>query len=99
MYIRRIILRRRGARCSGGYISTKNRKDSSKTNEISIRDRTSGWIVALVFLAAVFPSRTLILRNVAAVLANPVVACYPYYLLVGIIAIVVHWPELYVAIP
>jgi hypothetical protein len=51
-----------------------------------------------MFLAVVFLSRTLILGNVAVVLAKPAVARYLYYLLIRMIAIVVYWPALYIAI-
>jgi hypothetical protein len=42
IYTRRIISMLRGARPSREHISTKNRKDRSKTNETRARDRTSG---------------------------------------------------------
>jgi hypothetical protein len=40
MYIKKIILIQRGARLSKEHISTKNRKDRSKTNKTKARDRT-----------------------------------------------------------
>ena len=42
IYIRRMILRLRGVRPNSRYILRKNENDKSKTNEMSIRDRTSG---------------------------------------------------------
>jgi hypothetical protein len=90
MYVKRIILMQRGARPSKEHILTKNRKDKSKTNKIRARDKTGGWIVALMFLAVAFLSWTLILQNAAVVLAKLAVAGYLYYLLIGMIAMVVY---------
>src|SRR4030081_3071348 len=98
MYVKRMILMQRGARPSGEHISRKNGKERSETNETRARDRTGGWIAASMFPAVAFPSRTLILRNAAAVLAKPAVAGYPYYPLVGMMAMVVYRPAPYVAI-
>jgi hypothetical protein len=41
IYVKRIILIQRGARPSKEYISTKNKKDKSKTNKTKARNRTS----------------------------------------------------------
>jgi hypothetical protein len=56
IYVKRMILIQRGARPSRKHISTKNRKDRSKTNETRARDRTGGWITALMFSAVAFLS-------------------------------------------
>jgi hypothetical protein len=56
MYVKRMILIQRRARPSKKYISTKNRKDKSETNETRARDRTGGWIAASMFPVVAFPS-------------------------------------------
>jgi hypothetical protein len=51
-----MILIQRRARPNKEHILTKNRKNRSKTNKTKAKDRTSGWIVTLMFLAVAFLS-------------------------------------------